>query len=72
MVRAANDLLVFPQSTSVAPRAMSGTRALLGVLLLLIAIAAIVGIVVTASSGQVNAAIIIGIFSAAFFSRVLC
>ena len=43
----------------------------MGVLLLMIAVAAVVAVVVTASSGQANLAIIIGIF-AAFFSRVLC
>ena len=34
--------------------------------------AAVVAVFVTASSGQTNLAIIIGIFSAAFFSRVMC
>lgn len=42
------------------------------VLLLTIAVAAVVAVFVTASSGQTNLAIIIGIFSAAFFSRVMC
>jgi len=44
----------------------------MGVLVLLIAIAAVAGIVVTMSNGQTDAAIVIGIFAAAFFSRVLC
>ena len=65
---------LFPQAKPVPPRvahgSISATRVLMGVLLLMIAVAAIV--VVTASSGQANLAIIIGIFSAAFFSRVLC
>lgn len=75
---------VFPQ-TKPAPRAaggsvksvrsvrsVDGTRVLLGVLLLVIAVAAITAVVITASSGQTNLAIIIGIFAAAFFSRILC
>lgn len=71
---AAGDL--FPQAKPAPPRAaggsINGMRLMMGVLLLMIAIAAVVAVVVTASSGQANLAIIIGIFSAAFFSRVLC
>ncbi len=67
---------LFPPTKPAPPRAaggsISGVRVLMGVLLLMIAVAAIVAVVVTASSGQANLAIIIGIFSAAFFSRVLC
>jgi hypothetical protein len=45
---------------------------LLGVLLVLIAIAAIAGIVFAAVSGQVTVALIIALFAGAFFSRVGC
>jgi hypothetical protein len=45
---------------------------LLGFVLLLIAIASITGIVVAASSGQPQIALIIGLLSAAFFCRVGC
>jgi hypothetical protein len=48
------------------------THWLLGILLFIIAVAAIVGVVVTAVSGQTTVAIIIALFSAAFFSRVFC
>lgn len=49
-----------------------GPRLLMGVLRVLIAVAAIVGIAVTAMEGQTDAAIDIGIFAAAFFTRVGC
>jgi hypothetical protein len=51
---------------------IDGHRVLLGVLLLVIGIAAIVGVVVAATSGQPTVALIIGLFAAAFFSRVGC
>lgn len=67
---------LFPRSETAVRRAaggtINGTRVLMGVLVLLIAIAAVAGIVVTMSNGQTDAAIVIGIFAAAFFSRVLC
>lgn len=44
----------------------------LGALLVLIGIAAIVGVVVTAVSGQPTVALIIALFAGAFFSRVAC
>ena len=44
----------------------------LGTLLFVIGIAAIVGIVVTAMSGQTTVALIIALFAGAFFSRVAC
>ena len=44
----------------------------LGALLVLIAIAAIVGVVVAAVSGQPTIALIIALFAGAFFSRVAC
>jgi hypothetical protein len=52
--------------------AVHGHRVLLGVLLVLIAIAAIAGIVLAAVSGQVTIALIIALFAGAFFSRVGC
>ena len=67
---------LFPQSDTrrgappVGP--INGTRILLGILLLLIGIASVVGVVVTARNGQTNAAIVIGIVAAAFFTRVGC
>lgn len=51
---------------------LDGHRLLLGVLLVLIGISAIVGVVVAAVSGQGTVALIIGLFAAAFFSRVGC
>jgi hypothetical protein len=44
----------------------------LGALLVLIGIAAIVGVVVAAVSGQPTMALIIALFAGAFFSRVAC
>jgi len=51
---------------------LDGHRVLLGVLLVLIAIAAISGIVFAAVSGQGTIALIIALFAGAFFSRVGC
>jgi hypothetical protein len=51
---------------------VSGHHVLLGVLLVLIAIAAISGIVFAAVSGQGTIALIIALFAGAFFSRVGC
>jgi len=51
---------------------IDATHLMLGFLLLLIGIAAIIGVVVAISSGQPTVAIIIGVVAAAFFSRVLC
>lgn len=51
---------------------ISGHKMLMGVLLLLIAVAAITGVVVALSSGQPTVAFIIGLVSVAFFSRVGC
>jgi hypothetical protein len=65
---------LFPQSQTAVRRAaggaVNGTRILLGVILLLIGIAAIGGVVVTLRNGQTDAAIVIGIVAAAFFTRV--
>jgi hypothetical protein len=51
---------------------VSGHHVLLGVLLVLIGIAAIAGIVFAAVSGQGTIALIIALFAGAFFSRVGC
>jgi hypothetical protein len=55
-----------------AAGSINGHRMLLGIVLLLIAIASITGIVVALAGGQPTAAIIIGLVSAAFFARVGC
>ena len=53
--------------------AVNGRRVLLmGTLLLLIAVAAVSGILFAMSSGQPQVALIIGLVSAAFFSRIRC
>ncbi|MGX9789791.1 hypothetical protein [Mycobacterium sp. MMS18-G62] len=53
-------------------RSAVNTRWLLGALLFIIAISAIVGVVVAASSGQTTVALIIAVLAGAFFSRVAC
>jgi hypothetical protein len=64
------------QSQTALPRAaggsINGMRALMGIVLVLIAIASITGVVVALASGQPTAALIIGLVSAAFFTRVGC
>jgi hypothetical protein len=52
--------------------AVHSHRVLLGVLLVLIFIAAVVGVVFAAVSGQGTIALIIALFAGAFFSRVGC
>ncbi|MGX9670769.1 hypothetical protein [Mycobacterium sp. HM-7] len=68
--------MVAPQHVPVArvhSGAVNGRRVLLmGTLLLLIAVAAVSGIVFAMSSGQPQVALIIGLVSAAFFSRIRC
>jgi hypothetical protein len=62
-------------NTALPPAAggsINGMRVLMGVLLLLIAVAAISGVVVALTSGQPTVAFIIGLVSVAFFSRVGC
>ena len=51
---------------------INGMRVLMGVLLLVILVAAIMGVVVALSTGQPTVAIIIGLLAAAFFTRVGC
>ena len=51
---------------------INGMKVLMGIVLLLIAVASIAGIAVALSSGQPGVAFIIGLVSVAFFSRVGC
>ena len=51
---------------------INGMRVLMGILLLVILVAAIMGVMVSLSSGQPTVAIIIGLLAAAFFTRVGC
>lgn len=51
---------------------ISGMKVLMGILLLLIAIASISGIAFALSTGQPSIAFVIGLVSVAFFSRVGC
>lgn len=51
---------------------INGTRILMGLTLLVIGIAAVMGVVVALSSGQPTVALIIGLVAAAFFTRVSC
>jgi hypothetical protein len=51
---------------------ISGHRVLMGILLLLIAVAAVSGVAMAAGSGQPTLAIAIGLIAAAFFCRVGC
>lgn len=52
--------------------ALDGRRILLGVLLLMIFVAAVTGVVVALAQGMTTVAIIIGLISGAFFARVGC
>jgi hypothetical protein len=49
-----------------------GVKWFYGLLLAVIAIAAVAGIVSTAAMGQTQVAIIIGLVAMAFFSRIAC
>jgi len=51
---------------------INGMRLLMGLVLLVIAIGAVMGVVVALSSGQWQVALIIGLVVAAFFARVGC
>ena len=55
-----------------AHRSINGMKVLMGIVLLLIAVASITGIAVALSSGQPTVAFLIGLVSVAFFSRVGC
>lgn len=64
------------QSRTVLPRAgggsINGMRLLQGLVLFVMAIAAVMGVVVALSSGQPTIALIIGLVATAFFARVGC
>jgi hypothetical protein len=69
--------MVARQHGPVRPRvtnsgAVNGHRLLMGILLMLIAVAAISGIVFALSTGQPTVALVIGLVAGAFFSRVGC
>lgn len=51
---------------------INGVRLLMGIMLVVIAVAAIGGVAVALSSGQPQVAFIIGLVAAAFFTRVGC
>jgi hypothetical protein len=74
MVGANEDPIAEPhRAPPITPHSsIDGHRLLLGLLLLVIAICAIVGVVVAAASGQGTVALIIALFAGAFFSRVFC
>ena len=60
-------------TTRLPSSAVNGHRVmLLGIVLVLIAVAAVSGIVFALSTGQPTVALIIGLISGAFFSRVGC
>jgi hypothetical protein len=64
------------QSGTELPRAaggsINGTRVVMGILLLLIALAVITGVAVAMTSGQPTVAFVIGLVGVAFFSRAFC
>ena len=51
---------------------ISGTRVLMAILLVLIAVAAVTGVAMSVSAGQPALAIAIGLVAGAFFCRVGC
>jgi hypothetical protein len=53
-------------------RAITSHRAVLAVLMVSIFIGAVVGIVVTLSTGQTTAALVIALVAGGFFSAALC
>ena len=57
---------------SAAHGSVNGHKVLMGVLLLLIGVAAISGVAFAISSGQPTVAFVIGLVAVAFFSRVGC
>lgn len=57
---------------SAAHGSVNGHKVLMGILLLLIAVAAISGVAFALSTGQPTIAFVIGLIAVAFFSRVGC
>jgi hypothetical protein len=51
---------------------INGTRVVMGILLVLIALAVITGVGVALTSGQPTVAFVIGLVGVAFFSRAFC
>ena len=74
MAEAHNGAVVASQIRPIARAAASrrDTRVLIGILLFVIGVAAITAVVVTAVQGLTTVALIIALFTAAFFSRVGC
>ena len=73
MAEAHNGAVVASQvSPKRAAASRSDTRVLFGILLAVIGVAAIAAVVVTAVMGLTTEALIIAIFTGAFFSRVGC
>ena len=73
MLRSANGAIPGPKARPAgAGGSVHGTHWVKSTLLALIAICALAGIVSTASMGQTQAALAIGIVSLAFFSRAWC
>jgi hypothetical protein len=68
----AQDVSVQSQLAISRTRKPSDTRWLLSTLMVIIGIAAIVGIFVTVSMGLTNVALAIGIIGCAFFARAFC
>lgn len=66
------DRMTRMQTYPVRPGGAIGVRSFYGLLLAVIAIAAVVGIVGTAAMGQTPIAIAIGIVALAFLSRISC
>jgi hypothetical protein len=64
------------QARTELPRAaggsINGMRVVMGILLVLIALAVITGVAVAVTSGQPTVAFVIGLVGVAFFSRVFC
>lgn len=72
MVGARRDPMTGMETHPVRPGGAIGVRWFYGLLLAVIAIAALAGIVSTAAAGQTQVALIIGIVALAFFSRIGC
>ena len=73
MLRSANGAVPGPKPRPAGPGGtVHGIHWVKSVLLALIAICALAGIVSTASMGQTQAALAIGVVSLAFFSRAWC
>lgn len=75
MIASHDDAAEQPKSVlhpAAAGGSVNGMRVLMGLLLLLIGLAAITGVVVALSAGQPSFAFIIGLVAVAFFSRIGC